>query len=152
MQDARVRRARESTHGDASTSTSTSTKVGSAARVSFAVDARNVASAEGDAGFSLPYVNVNETDAQYLYVLTTHLDTCTHHALALGGLRELGRALSDLPVEAVVQHASRALERVDRSVKRENRRIPRDVPRNTREGDREPSTVRARATRTASIE
>ena len=112
VQDARVRRARESTHGDASTSTSTSTKVGSAARVSFAVDARNVASAEGDAGFSLPYVNVNETDAQYLYVLTTHLDTCTHHALALGGLRELGRALSDLPVEAVVQHASRALERV----------------------------------------
>ena len=48
--------------------------------------------------------------------------------------------------------AARALERVDRSVKRENRRIPRDVPRNTREGDREPSTVRARATRTASIE
>jgi|TARA_B100001142_G_scaffold285730_1_gene300261 hypothetical protein len=60
------------------------------------------------------------------------------------------RRAHDFPSTA--RDASRALERVDRSVKRENRRIPRDVPRNTREGDREPSTVRARATRTASIE
>lgn len=37
-------------------------KVGSAARVSFAVDVRNVASVEGDVGFLLLYVNVNEID------------------------------------------------------------------------------------------
>jgi len=60
------------------------------------------------------------------------------------------RRAHDFPSTA--RDASRALERVDRSVKRENRRIPRDVPRNTREGVRDPSTVRARATRTASIE
>ena len=76
---------------------------------------------------------------------------------SLGGCRRdarppptRARRAHDFPSTA--RDASRALERVDRSVKRENRRIPRDVPRNTREGDREPSTVRARATRTASIE
>ena len=43
--------------------------------------------------------------------LAKHLDTCAHHALVLGGLRELRRALMDLPAEAVVRLAPRALER-----------------------------------------
>ena len=44
---------------------------------------------------------MSEEDAQYLYSLTTMLDSCAHHALALGGLRELRCALADVPVEAV---------------------------------------------------
>ena len=62
-------------------------------------------------GTRLPHAAVSEEDAQYLYSLTTMLDSCAHHALALGGLRELRCALADVPVEAVARVACRALER-----------------------------------------
>ncbi|CEG01156.1 Armadillo-type fold [Ostreococcus tauri] len=104
-----IRRVRERSHDEATTSGSASDRGDS--RASFAAGARGVLSARGDGGFELPRVDVSEEDAQYLYALTQHLDTCGHHALALGGLRELRRAVMDLPVEAVTRLAPRALER-----------------------------------------
>ena len=98
---------REESHGEATTSAAAPPRH----RASFATAARNLTSASGDGGFELSRVDVGEHDAQYLYALAKHLDTCAHHALALGGLRELRRALMDLPAEAVVRLAPRALER-----------------------------------------
>ena len=72
---------------------------------------RGVASASGDDGYRLPFVTTSESDRQYLYSLVAHLDACAHHTLAHAGLRELRRALIDVPVESVAQLASRALER-----------------------------------------
>ena len=103
-----ARKVREESQRTASTSRAAG---GSTRRVSFATGARMCVSAEGDGGYELPFVAVSESDAQYLYALNKVLDTCGHHALAQGGLRELRKALTDAPIEAATQHASRALER-----------------------------------------
>ena len=111
VREARMRRARERSQAEATTSASTREEDASASRSSFAARARDATSADGDEGYALPHAAVSEEDAQYLYALTTMLDSCAHHALALGGLRELRCALADVPVEAVARVASRALER-----------------------------------------
>lgn len=111
VREARMRRARERSQAEATTSASTRDEDASASRSSFAAHERDATSADGDEGYALPRAAVSEEDAQYLYALTTMLDSCAHHALALGGLRELRCALADVPVEAVARVASRALER-----------------------------------------
>ena len=113
IREVRARRARERSQSEATTSEATfgEDDSASASRSSFAARERDATSADGDEGYALPHAAVSEEDAQYLYALTTMLDSCAHHALALGGLRELRCALADVPVEAVARVACRALER-----------------------------------------
>lgn len=67
--------------------------------------------ANDDDGYVLPFCTTSQSDVEYLYALSAKLETSENRGGALVSLRELRRAVVDLPIECVCERGSRALAR-----------------------------------------